>query len=243
MAKRLTAKEIKQDIREDEIQNFLARIFMILESRPKAVLGVLGAVVAVVLLVAAGLALLDSRKEAALGELAEAIEIYEAPVTEDGETPDPSADLVFASDAERFEKSKEAFGKIQGIGTSIAGEVASLYLAEIAIREGDRDKARKIWEGFLDHSEDHMLAVSVRLNLIHLDRDEGKAAEVAEALEKELDDPRKTLPEDVLLFELAQTREALGEDAAALELYRRIVDEFPQSSYVGKARQVTTSRT
>lgn len=241
MAKRLTAKEIKHDIREDEVQTALARIFLTLESHPKAVFGTIGAGIVVALLIAGGFAALDNRRQAAQSELAEAIEVYQAPVVEDGATADPEAELVFASEEERRQRAKEAFAEIKGFGASVAGEVASLYLAEIALAEGDKDAARATWEQFLADNEDHMLAVSVRLNLIHLDRDEGKAAEVAAALEEELADPRKKLPEDVILFELAQTREVLGEDEAALELYQRIVDEYPQSAFVAKARQVTTS--
>jgi len=241
MAKRLTAKEIKHDIREDEVRTFLAGIFRTLETHPQAVVGIIIAVAVVVLLIAGAFAVLDSRRQAALGELAEAIEIFEAPVTEDGATVEASAGPVFASEEERRQRARESFSAIQGIGSSVAGEIASLYLAEISLSEGDKDAARAIWEEFLDHHEDHMLAVAVRINLIHLDREEGKAAEVAAALEKELADPSKQLPEDVILFELAQTREALGEDDAALELYQRIVDEYPQSAYVAKARQVTTS--
>ncbi len=241
MDKRLTAKEIKHDIREDEVRTALARVFLTLESHPQAVFGTLIAAFVVVLLIAGGFSVLDSRREAAQGELAEAIEIYQAPVAEDGDTADPTAELVFASEEERRQRAKESFGEIKGFGASVAGELASLYLAEISMSEGDRDTARAIWEQFLDHHDEHLLAVSVRLNLIHLDRDEGKAAEVAATLEEELADPRKKLPEDVILFELAQTREALGEDEAALELYQRIVDEFPQSAFVAKARQVTTS--
>ncbi len=239
MARRLTAKEIKQDIREDEVQNFLARVFNTLESHPRAVFGTLGGIVAAVVLAAAGLSLLDSRRQAAQAELAEAIDIYEAPILEEGETAGTDDGPTFASEDERVQQAKEAFEEIRGTG--VAGEVAELYLAEIAMSEGDQDTARTIWEKFLNRNEGHMLAVSVRLNLIHLDREQGKAEEVAAELEKELGNPRKQLPEDVLLFELAQTRQALGEEEAALDLYQRIIDEFPQSAYVAEARQVTTS--
>ena len=238
MAKRLTAKEIKHDIREDEVKTFLTRVFVALEEHPKVVLSVLGGIVALVLVFSGGLAMLDSRREAAISQLAKAMEVYRAPIVEDGATPDDPDSLSFASNDARREQAKTSF---EEVGAGVASEVAELYLADIAVEEGDLETARAIWEGFLRGNSDHLLAFSVRLNLIHLDRDNGKAAEVAEDLEKQLTDSATKLPEDVILFELAQTREVLGESEAALDYYQRIVDEHPPSAYVAQARQKTTA--
>lgn len=238
MTKRLSAKEIKHDIREDEVQTFLTRVFLALEEHPRAVSGVLIAILVLVLAFSGALSWLDHRQQAAAGELAAAIETYQAPIVENGAKPDDPDNPSFASAEERRERAKAAFSEIRA---GAAGEVAELYLADIALEEGDVETARSIWEDFLDDNGGHLLALSVRLNLIHLDRDQGRAAEVAAELEKELADPRRTLPEDVILFELAETREALGEAEAALDYYQRIVDEHPQSAYLARARQKTTA--
>ena len=243
MSKRLTTKEIKHDIREDEVRTFLGRIFQTLAEKPTLVLGIVAGVFAVALAIAAIFAILDSRRQAAIDKLTAAVETYGAPIAgEEGTAGEDPDGPVFASEEERRAEAKEAFEDVRGgFAAGAAGGVASLYLADIALNEGDAERARAIWEEFLTANEGHILALSVRLNLIHLDRDQGRAAEVAEALEKELADPAKTLPEDVILFELAETRDALGEREAALELYQRIVDEYPQSPYVARARQMTTS--
>jgi tetratricopeptide (TPR) repeat protein len=233
MSKRLTAKEIKHDIREDEVRTVLGRVFQTLAERPGLVLGAIAGIFGVAIVIAGLFAVLESRRQAAGSKLAAAIETYgEAAAEEGAESDEPGA----SGDA------KEAFEEIRGsFGAGAAGDVASLYLADIALAEGDAEGARKIWEEFLAKHQDHILALSVRLNLIHLDRDSGRAAEVATALQAELADPEKTLPEDVILFELAQTREALGESEAAVELYQRILDEHPLSPYAARARQMTTS--
>lgn len=241
-SRRLSPKEIKHDIREDEVQNFLYRTLEYLQDNPKQVLGIAGGVLALVLAIVGVTSYLDHQKTVANEQLVAALDIYQAPIEEEGAKPDDPREPSFASEEERQARAKEALqAVIDDHGSSIAGEVAGLYLAEIAASEGDVESARATWERFLDRHDDHLLAISVRLNLIHLDRTSGQAESVAQELEAELLDPAKKLPEDVLLFELGQTREALGQSDEAIELYQRIIDEHPQSPYVARARQLTTS--
>ena len=173
--------------------------------------------------------------------LAEAIEIYGAPLADEVAVGAGDDELSFTDASERRSRATEALDKVGGVGAGVAADVADLLRADIALQDGDTETARAIWEKFLKSHSDHVLALSVRLNLIHLDRASGEEAAVATNLEAELDKPNKTLPEDVILFELAQTREALGEEQEALTLYQRILDEHPQSPYTGPARRVTTS--
>ncbi len=242
MSQRLTRKEIKHDIREDEVRSLLFRIFDFMQERPSVVAGAIGGFVVLVLGVTATLAYLDSRGDKASEELTGALKIASAPVNEEGATPDDLDDPSFPSEEAKRARAKEAFEEVRGgVGSSIAGEVANLYLADIAAGEGDTDTARGIWEAFLADNDNHVLALSVRLNLIHLDRQDSRAQEVADELQRELDSTAKTLPEDVILFELGQTLEALDQKDAALELYQRILDEHPKSPYTAEARQVTTA--
>ena len=241
MSKRLTAKEIKHDIREDEVRTFLSRIFLALEEHPNVVAGVLGGIVAVAILGSTTYAFLNNRQAAAHERLADAIKVHTAPIAETDAQPDDPREPSFASAEERRERAQQALEDVGGIGAGAAAEIADLLAADLAIEDGDTETARTIWEKFLAGNKDHLLAMSVRLNLIHLDRAEGKAEEVAAELEQELEDPSKRLPEDVILFELAQTREALGETEGALELYQRILDEHPTSPYTAPARQVVTT--
>ena len=241
-SKRLSPKEIKHDIREDEVRTFLTRAVEHLQDNPKQVIGAIAGVVALILLIAGGMSYIDHQRDAANEQLAQALKLYQAPVVTEDADPDDPRDPSFASDEDRIARARAAFEGVQkDFGSNIAGEVAGLYLAEIEASEGNTESARSTWEEFLDSHGEHILAISVRLNLIRLDRAEGRSAEVAEELQGELDKAEKTLPEDVILFELAQTREAMGETEIAMELYQRIIDEFPQSPYVGRARQLTTS--
>ncbi len=242
MSQRLTRKEIKHDIRDDEVRGLLVRVFEFLQERPSVIVGAIVGFLVLVLGITALLAYLDSRGETASEELAAALKIAGAPVTKENATPDDAEAPSFATEEAKRARAREAFEEVRsGVGSSRAGEVADLYLADIAASEGDTESARAIWESFLAAHQDHVLALSVRLNLIHLDRQNGRTQEVADELQRELDGATRSLPEDVILFELAQTLEDLGQEDAAVELYQRILDEHPKSPYTEQARRMTTS--
>ncbi|MEM9593887.1 MAG: tetratricopeptide repeat protein [Acidobacteriota bacterium] len=238
MSERLTRKEIKQDIREDEVQSFLLTAIERVQDNPSAFVGGVVGVLVLMLGVGGVFGYMNSRNEAANEQLTKAMELYDAPIVEEDADPENPDSPTFADEASRRVKAMEAF---QQVSSGSAADVAELYQAEIAIEDGDMAKARQVWEGFLADHGDHVLAMSVRINLIHLDRQEGKAEELAQDLQSQVDGANKTLPEDVLLYELAQTREALGQQEEAVALYQRILDEYPQSPYAGDARRVTTT--
>lgn len=228
MARRLTRKAIKEDIRHDELSTFLMRAMDQLERNRKAVIVALASVLFVVLAGFAFAGYLNHRRESAADELARAIDVYQAPIVEDDPAPDDPSKPTFASEEERRGRARQLFEAVRGFGSGAAGDVASLYLAEIAASEGDTATARRLWESFVEHHQGDVLATSARVNLIHLDRQEGKAEEVEKRLRAELESTDKTLPEDVTLYELARTLEALDRQDEADELYRRLVDEHPQ---------------
>lgn len=238
MSQRLTRKEIKHDIREDEVRNVLVRVFDFLQERPREALAIAGGCLALVLAAIGLYAYLDSRGEAASEELAAALKIAAAPVTEEDAKPEDPDEPSFASEEAKRARVKEVFAEVRG---GAAGDISRLFVADAAAAEGDVDTAREIWESFLADHGDHVLALSVRLNLIHLDRQNGRAQEVADQLQRELDSANRTLPEDVILFELAQTLDALDQKDEAIDLYQRILDEHPKSPYTAEARRVTTA--
>ena len=138
---------------------------------------------------------------------------------------------------ERLAAAKTELDEVGGLGAGAAAEVAELYQATIAAREGRYDDARRIWQDFVDAHGEHALAVGARINLLHLDRSEGNGAEVAALLESELAKFGGGLPEDVMLYELGLTYEELGEAEQAEETFQRLVDEHPTSPYTGPARE------
>lgn len=235
---RLTRKEIKEDIRKDEVQHFLGDLLMRIEERPTFYLGLLGIVLALIAGASGIYAMMGSKDAASNEELGKAIRIYSAPIEATGAKPDDPSKPSFANEAARQARAKEAFAKVGG---GEAGDIAQLYEAGMAVSSGDKAKARQVWEKYLASHQGDALAMTVRRNLIQLDREEGKGQQLAEQLQKELDGTDKTLPDDVLLYELARTREVLGQKDEAKKLYQRILDEYPNSAFSGDARRVTTA--
>lgn len=237
MSERLSAKQIKHDIREDEVQSFLITAIERFQDNPSLYIGVIVGILALGVGITGGVALMDSRAAAGHESLATAMRYFEAPIVEADAKPDDAAQPSFATEEERRAKVEEALGQVSGS----AADLAELYQARLALDSGDTEKARKIWEGFLRSNKNHALGVAVQLNLIELDRAEGKTQEVADRLQQQLDGTAKTLPEDVILFQLAKTRQALGETQDAKDLYQRILDDYPSSPYAADARLETTA--
>ncbi|MEL7059950.1 MAG: tetratricopeptide repeat protein [Acidobacteriota bacterium] len=237
MSDRLRPKDIKHDIREDEVQTFLMRLALQLQDNPVLIFGSIGGVLALILAGSGVFALMENRRAEANASLAEAMRVYAAPVGEAAEGDDAS-ELRFATEDERRARVEEAFGEVSG---GAAGDLADLYQGELALSAGDPEAARAVWQTYVDDAEGNVIAMSMRLNLLALGREQGRAEEVAEELRLELERAERTLPEDVLLYELARTYEELERGEEAREHYQRILDEHPQSPYTAAARRATTA--
>lgn len=231
MNQRLTRKEIKRD----ELVEALERSASFVERNARLL--VIGAVaVAVALIAAFGTwSWMKSRGGVANEALTEALAVYQPEAAGDA-----GDDPALATEEGRRARAAELFGGIrEDYGFTDAADVAGVYLAQIALEEGDAAKARELWEDFVDEHGETVLGRQVRLNLLSLDREEGRGEEVVGELERMLaaapDD--RELPGDLILYELAQTYEALGNDEQAESTYRRLVEEYPRSAYVGLARQ------
>ena len=234
MNQRITRKEMKRD----ELSTALGRGYDYAESHARSILLAFGAAVALAVL--AGLFMLyrNNRAEEAGKALSHAIQVYEAPIDPAAPKPDDPQVPTFADEAARQAKAKTLFQALHDdYGSTIAGDVADIYLAQIAMAEGQPDRARELWTEFLEEHEGHLLASQTRVNLLRLDRGQGKAQQVADELAAMLDDPEPPLPQDIVLSELAATQEQLGKKQEAIQSYERLATEFPQSPYSRDAQQ------
>ncbi len=235
MSDRLSREEIERD----EAAIALEKSASFMQKHAKTlVLVVVAALVmtAVILGVNWWLSIQGAKANAALTE---ALEVYRAPVgaaAAQGAEPDEA----FADEAARRARASELFQAVRDdFGMTDAADVADVYLAQIAAETGDLDRARELWRGFVDAHDDHVLAGQVRVNLIHLDRQQGQAQAVVERLEPMLEaaPDERELPADVVLWELAQTYEELDRGDEAEATYRRLAEEYPTSAYAAQARQ------
>jgi tetratricopeptide (TPR) repeat protein len=246
MSDRLSRKEIKHDIQHDEFTDVVGRSVEYAETHSRALLIGLGAVLALAVVVAGFFLYLGSRRDDASAALAEAVEVFEAPIlaADTAATPPPadSSKPTFPNEAARNARAKQMFTEVrESYGLSDAADVAGLYLGRIAASEGDMATARRLWAEFVDDHPDHFLASQTRLNLFQLDRQEGKGEEVVGRLRALLDESEPALPKDVALYELGQTYEHMKRGTDAQTSYQKLLDEYPQSGYAQLAEQRLTA--
>lgn len=237
MSPRLSRKEIKRD----EFREGLDRVVYWLQLNVRLVLWIAAALALAAVLVFGWYAYSGYRQREANRVLAHAIAVSNAPVATKSPKPNDPVAPSFASLDQRNAKAKQLFESLaKRFGSTRAGSVADVYLGKLAAAAGDPAKAAELWNRFLRHHPDDMLAAEVQVNLFTLERAQGKGKQVEAKLQKMLDSQQKTLPTDVILFQLAVTQEKLGEHDKAMKNFRRIENEFSTSPYAAEARQQTT---
>ena len=228
----------REDLKRNELEEVLGKGMHYAEDHKRMILYGVGGVLGVVLLAAGIFFWIGSRKDGANELLGQALRADGGEVVATGANPADPARPTFASESARRARSKELFTELESrYGSTSTGRVAKLYLAQIAIAENDKEKAKQLWRAFLDAEPEGSLAAAARINLYKLDREQGRGAELAEELKKMLEQDNKPLPSDVILYQLALTYEALGKSDDARKTYRRIVDEYPQSPYIADAQR------
>lgn len=238
MSQRLTRKEIKRD----DFAAAVGRSVEYAESHVRTLAYAIGGVLLVIVLAAAIYFYRNHLRQEASEALAKAVAVYQAPIQATGAKPNDPAEPSFATEAARRAKAKDLLEKVRDdYGSTSAADVAGLYLGQIAANEGRLEEARKLWTDFVDDHGDSMLAGEARLNLIDLDRKQGKGEQVVQDLRSMLEKSDAPLPQDVILNELGKTLEQLKRPQEAIQFYQRIVDEFPQSPYRQEAQQKITS--
>lgn len=234
MTQHLTRKEMKRD----DLATAVGKGMDYAESHARTLLVGLGVVALVAVLFLVGRVFMGNRAEKANEALSHAMKIYQAPLEATAPKPDDPKSPTFADSESRRARAKQLFEEVRkDYGSSDAADMAGLYLAQIAADEGQLDKARELWAAFVDDSPKNLLAGEARINLIHLDRQEGKGEDLMQRLKSMLEQEEPGLPKDVILFELAATQEALGRKQDAVQSWRKLTEEYPESPYRSEAQQ------
>jgi TolA-binding protein len=231
VGRRLTRKQIKQD---QFISLFDQIVHWAQENWREALVG-LGVVVGAAFLWWGATALLGSRTDAAADALAEAVTKYTAPV---GSGAPADAKIKFTTDSERLAEAERAFQQVKSrYWLTPQSRIASFYLGRIALDRGDQTQAmRLLGEVASRRSNDPSVRLAT-LTLIQLRVDKGEAAQVASELEAMASGKDPRLPRDVAVYELARLWEHEGKPDEANKLYRKLVEDFPDSAYRAEAQQ------
>jgi TolA-binding protein len=234
MSQRLTRKDIKRD----EFASAVGRGVDFAESHTRELLMTVGAVLAAVLVGLVSYFYIAHRSDVANQALAAAVKVYGAPIDPTGAKPNDPTEPSFASEAARQAGARQLFERVHDdYRWTDAADVASLYLADLDAAAGKVAAARQLWSDFAKKHGDHVLAVQARIDLLELERGQGKGQQVAQQLREMLDRSDAPLPQDVTLYQLAMTLEQLNRDQEAIQTYQRLVDEYPQSPYRQTAQQ------
>lgn len=232
----------RKDIKHDEFAESVGRGVEYVGGHARTIILAAGAVLAAVALGVGLYYWLGHRVKQANEALAAALKVATAPIEATAAKPSDPQNPTFASEKDRDKRAKELLEKVRDdYGSSNAAELAGLQLAEIASRAGDLKRARELWTEFVEGQGDHLLSGQARLNLMALDRKEGRGDEVVTRLKGWLDQEEPPLPKDVILNELALTLESLDRGEEAKQYYRQIVDDYPQSPYRAEAQQKSGS--
>jgi predicted negative regulator of RcsB-dependent stress response len=231
MNQRLTRKDMKRD----EFTAVVGRGVEYAETHVRTLVYAVGGLLLLIALAVGFYYYRNGQKEKANLALAQAMKVYQAPVTATDAKPTDPDEPSFPTDAARRARAKELLAKVYG--STDAGEVAGLYLAQIAADEGRLEEARKLWGDYADGHKGTMLGAEARLNLLDLDRKQGKGEAVVKELRSMLEKGDSPLPQDLILHELGATLEDLHRPQEAIQSYQRILDEFPQSTFRGDAQQ------
>ena len=228
----------REDLKRNELEEALGKGIHYAEDHKRMILYGVGGVLGAALIAAGIFYWIGSRKDGANELLGKALVVDGGAVVATGANPADPLHPTFASEAARRARAKELFTELDAkYGSTTTGRVAKLYLAQIAVAENDKERARQLWKAFLDAEPQGSLSAAARVNLFKHDREQGRGSELALELQKMLDLDSKPLPVDVILYQLALTYDALGKTDDARSAYRRIVDEFPQSPYIADAQR------
>jgi TolA-binding protein len=234
----MTQHLTRKDMKRDDFASAVGRGMEYAESHARTLLLGLGVVALLAVLFLVGRIFLGNRTEQGQEALSRALKIYQAPIDATAAKPDDPKSPSFPDPVARRTRAKQLFETVRSnYGRSDAADIAELYLAQIAAEEGKLDQARELWTEFVDDHPKNILAGEARVNLIHLDRQQGKSEDLTQRLKAMLEQEEPGLPKDVILHELATTQEELGRKQDALQSWRRITEEYPESAYRAEAQQ------
>jgi len=145
--------------------------------------------------------------------------------------------------ASREEKYRKALAEFDGVarryGSSTEGREARYYATLCRVELGELDQAEADLRALAQASggaSAELIRELARLALAETLRRQGQPGEAVTEYEKALAVPSPPIPTDHVLFEMAGALEEAGQLEQAAKVYRRVVDEHPDSRYATDAR-------
>jgi tetratricopeptide (TPR) repeat protein len=236
MSQRLSRKQIKRD----EFMESLGNAFDWVQDNVRILVGIgLGLIIALIVVVVY-LGYADRRAARADEALAAAMRIHQAPIDPVAANPEDAERPTFADSSSRALRAEELFTQVVAdYGRSDAARIATVYLGQIAADAGDLETARQHWQQAATKGGENALTAEVQVNLMSLDRAQGRGDELVTRLRALLSGTETELPPDLLWYQLGVTLEELDRQGEANEAFQRLLEEYPQSAFAPAARERT----
>jgi tetratricopeptide (TPR) repeat protein len=227
-------KNLKKQIKEDEFVSWVEHTQEFVRKRSDEVKIALVAIT--ILAVGAGaLAYFRSQRNKEASEaLSVALEKFRAPVGSEG--PGPAR---FATSTEKY---RQVLGEFEGIERRFASSDlaprARYYGALCKIELGQLDDAEATLRAMAASQRgDRLEPALAELTLADVERRKGKIDQAITAYKQIADDLSSQLPRDHALMSLGATYEEADRLELAQGTYKRLLREFPDSSYAPDARR------
>ena len=171
------------------------------------------------------------RENEAGKELSAALTALQTPLV--GQPAVSGAARTYASQTEREKDARGHLQRAASYRATSAGRAAAVLLAAQGApnAEGSSALARAAREG------GGVVAASAEIDAARLLAAQGKTAEAIDRLRRAIESPTSAAPKDALLFALGEIYENAGSMTDARATYQRLLNEYPESSYRGDARQ------
>lgn len=228
----------RHHLKDNELAHLASAARHTVQSRRSQVTGVVIAIV-VILAAAIGYTAWRARVQARAGSLlAEAMAIQDRRVGAPEAPGSPSAGPSYATEKE---KNEAALTKLRVVADEYPSTDAGLFArfreGGVQMALGNTSEAAAAYQQVIDRGGDRIYGQMARLGLAEAQVQSGefdKAIETYTDLAARQDGP---LPVDGILIRLGRTYVEAGKPADAQQVFNRVVQEFPDSSFVADARR------
>lgn len=224
----LTRKEIKQD----EVRSTLEKVFDWLLAHQVQLIVALAVLVAVVLGGWGWNVYQESVNREANSAFSDALDHFNAPVGDEAQdAPAGSIRYRYDSDEERLEASLEAFRSVaDSYSGSRVGPWARLYVAVIQEEQGKSEEAFDLYRQLSRDAGVLEVRNLAARRLAEKAHSEGNLDEAVGYCQQILEETAVNFPVEGTILTLAEIYEEKGDTAAALEQYRILQAEYPNST-------------
>jgi predicted negative regulator of RcsB-dependent stress response len=228
----------RRHLKDNELAHFATAARTTVEARRNQVTGVVVAVV-VILAAAVGYTAWRGRVQGRAGTLlAEAMAVQDTRVGAPEAPGSPSAGPSYPTEKE---KNQAALTKLKIVADQYPSTEAGLFArfreAGVQMALGNAKEAAAAYQQVIDGAGDSIYGQMSRLGLAEAQVRSGefdKAIETFKELALRKDGP---LPIDGILVQLGRTYLEAGKPSDAQQAFNRVVQEFPESSFIADARR------